>query len=30
MSKREQKKQQERAAKHGCDGRCYWETGSTR
>lgn len=27
MSKRELKKQQERAAKHGCDGRCYWETG---
>jgi hypothetical protein len=27
MSKRELKKQQERATKHGCDGRCYWETG---
>lgn len=27
MSKRELKKQQERAKKYGCDGRCYWETG---
>lgn len=24
---RELKKQQERAKKHGCDGRCYWSTG---
>lgn len=27
MSKRELKKQQKRAKKYGCDGRCYWETG---
>ena len=27
MSKRELRKQQERARRHGCDGRCYWETG---
>lgn len=24
---RELKKQQERAKKYGCDGRCYWSTG---
>lgn len=27
MSKRKLRKQQERVRKHGCDGKCYWETG---